>query len=105
MLKIRRAQERGHSSPGRLDSHHTFSFANYYDPYAMGFPGPPDIDCDTVASCGGFAMHGHEDMEMICYLLEKGLEQRDGFGGGSVMRPGDMQLMSAGTGAGLGRRP
>jgi redox-sensitive bicupin YhaK (pirin superfamily) len=105
MLKIRRAQECGLSSPGWFDVHHTFSFANYDAPDAMAFPGLPVINGDTVASCGGFAMHGHEDMEMICYLLEKGLEQRDGFGGGSVMRPGDMQLMSAGTGAGLGRRP
>jgi redox-sensitive bicupin YhaK (pirin superfamily) len=105
MLKIWRAQERGHSSPGRLDSHHTFSFANYYDPYAMGFPGPPDIDCDTVASCGGFATHGHEDMEIICYLLEKGLEHKERFGDGSVMRPCDVRRMSAVTGAGLGGRP
>ena len=105
MLKIRRAQGRCHSSLGWFDSYHTLSFANYYDPDAMGFPGLPVINGDTVASCGGFAIHVHEDMEMICYLQEKGPEQRDGFGGASVIRPGDMQRMSAGTSASLGGRP
>ena len=105
MLKIRRAQERGHSSPGWFDSHHTFSFDSYCDPDAMGLPGLPVINSDTVASCGGCAIHVHEDMEMICYLLKKGLEQRDRFGGGSLIRAGDMQRMSTGTGAGLGGRP
>ena len=71
----------------------------------MGFPGLPVINGDTVASCGGFAIHVHPDIEIICYLLEQGLEHSGGYGGGSVMRPGDMQRMSAGTSAGLGGRP
>ena len=103
MLKIWRTQERSHSSHGWSDSHHTFSFDSCCAPDAMGFPGLPVINDDTVAPGGGFAADDHEDMEVICYLLEKGLEQRDRLGGASLMRSGDMQRVR--TSASPGGRP
>ncbi|MEG2154365.1 MAG: pirin family protein [Burkholderiaceae bacterium] len=98
MITIRHAADRGYFNHGWLKTHHSFSFADYYDPLHMGLGPLRVINDDTVAAGAGFGTHGHSDMEIISYVLSGELAHRDSLGNGSVIRPGNVQRMSAGTG-------
>ena len=98
MIQVRKAAERGHFDHGWLDTQHTFSFGDYYDPAHLGFRSLRVLNDDRVQPGQGFGMHGHRDMEIVTYVLEGSLQHKDNMGNGSIIRAGELQRMTAGTG-------